>query len=469
MAELHEWSLCEAQARLRAREVSAVELTEHTLRRIEALDPTLHAFATPTPELALQQARRADEALARGTARSPVHGIPIGLKDLCATRDAPTHAGTVACANWNPGAESTVARRLREAGAVLIGKLTTTEGASGVHHPSITPPVNPWNPNYWTGASSSGSGAATAAGLCFASLGSDTGGSIRFPSQCCGLVGIKATWGRVSRYGVFPLAPSLDHVGPMARRVEDAAAVLEVIAGRDADDPTTFHQPVPAFAEAAGRPVRGLRIGYDERFCTSDVAPLIAGAIERAVSQLVARGAELYRVEIPRRPEAIPAWLVLCAVEAAAAHAPYYPERSADYGPALAALLDYGLRQPHDAIARAQIDRIAVLRDWEALFGQVDLVVSPASHDTPPTLEEGRTQMRGDGMRRLVSFTASADLTGAPTISLPAGLTEAGVPYGFQLVGRPLAEASLIRAGSALQEDGDWPATMPPLSETARL
>jgi amidase len=468
MTSLHELSLCEAHDKLRAREFSALELTEHTLQRIEALDPTLRAFATYTPELALEQARRADEDLARGLVHSPVHGIPIGLKDLCGTRGAPTHAGSVACANWNPGVESTVARRLREGGAVLVGKLTTTEGASGVHHPKVTPPVNPWNAGYWTGASSSGSGAATAAGLCFGSLGSDTGGSIRFPSLCCGLVGIKATWGRVSRYGVFPLAASLDHVGPMTRRVKDAAAMLGVIAGRDEADPTTFHAADSPYEAEAGKSLRGLRLGYDEAFCHDGVDERVAKTIEDAVEHAVARGAQRVPIEVPRRAETISAWLTLCAVEAAAAHAPYYPERGEDYGPALTALLDYGLRQTHEQIANAQIDRIAVARDWELFFEQVDVMISPASYDTPPTLEEGRKQMRGDGMRRLLAFTAPADLTGAPTISLPAGLTGDGVPFGYQLVARPREEALLVRAGHALEEDGAWPATIPPLRDPAR-
>ncbi len=462
MTELHELSLCEAQAKLRARECSAVELTEHTLRRIDALDPTLRAFATPTPELALEQARAADAALARGVSLGPVHGIPVGLKDLCGTRGAPTHAGTLACRDWKPGLESTVARRLREGGAVLVGKLTTTEGASGVHHPSVPAPRNPWNPDYWTGASSSGSGAATAAGLCFGSLGSDTGGSIRFPSQCCGLVGIKATWGRVSRHGVFPLAPSLDHVGPMTRRVEDAAAMLEVIAGRDEDDPTTFFGAAPRFGDALGGGLHGLRLGVDETWCRDDVAAPIARAIEDAVDALVERGVERVAVSVPQRPETITSWLALCAVEAAGAHADTYPDRAADYGPALRALLDYGRRQPPEVVAAALTDRIAVQRDWERLFEAVDLLIAPATRDTPPTVAQGREQMRGDGMRRLLHFTAPADLTGLPTISLPAGLTDDGVPYGLQLVGRHRGEEALIRAGYALQEAGGWPATMPP-------
>ncbi len=352
-------------------------------------------------------------------------------------------------------------------GGVLVGKLTTTEGASGVHHPSIPAPKNPWNPDYWTGASSSGSGAATAAGLCFGSLGSDTGGSIRFPSQCCGLVGIKATWGRVSRFGVFPLAPTLDHVGPMTRRVEDAAAMLQVIAGRCEADTSTFFDPLPDYEAACAAPVRGLRVGVDEAALSNDVDPAIARAVERAIEVLVARGAERRTVQFPERIHMLPAWLVICGVEAALSHADFYPERGSDYGPALSALLDYGQRQTPRDWSTAQLDRLTVVRDYERVFDEIDLLVSPATRDLPPTLEEGRTQMRGDGMRRLLAFTAPGDLTGYPTISLPAGLSENGVPFGFQITARPLREATLLRAAGAWQEDGDWVATMPSVAGAA--
>jgi amidase len=348
--------LVEAAERIRTGELSALELLETTLSRIARLNPEVRAFATQTPELARREAARVDERIASGERALPLAGVPVAVKDLLATRDAPTHAGTVVRKNWNPGVDATVVTRLREAGAVLVGKLTTTEGASGVHHPSVTPPINPWNADYWTGASSSGSGAATAAGLCFAALGSDTGGSIRFPSACCGLVGLKPTWGRVSRFGVFPLAESLDHVGPMARGVADAAAIFEAISGHDPRDPTTLHG-APARLEADTSGVRGLRVGYDEAYCRDGIAPLVADAISKSVDVLREAGAEICRLRVPERPEMISGWLVLCAMEAVAAHDGFYPERGEDYGPALAALLDYGRRRSHAEIARAMIDR----------------------------------------------------------------------------------------------------------------
>ncbi len=456
-------SLCAVSESLRRREFSSAELAEATLARIAALEPQLHCFVTLTPELALEQAKRADAEIARGEVRSALHGVPIAYKDICAARGAPTHVGSVALAGWNPNGEATVARRLREAGAVLVGKLKTTEAACGAHHPSVTPPVNPWHPEYWTGASSSGSGVATAAGLCFASLGSDTGGSIRFPSFCCGLVGIKATWGRVSRHGVFPLAETLDHIGPMARCVEDAATVLAVIAGPDPLDATTLHDAPPDYRALLGDAVRDLRIGFDETYCSEGVAPPVVQSLREARSLLAQRGASIRGVAIPRRPPSVEAWLVLCAVEAVAAHERFYPERAEDYGPALAALLDFGRRQSAVDYARAQLERQRVVREWERLFDDVDVVLSPTLYGMTPSLTEARGQMRGEGMRRLVAFTAAANLTGCPTLSLPAGLDPAGVPFGFQLIGKPRGEALLCRAGYAYQQDGPWRARHPDL------
>ena len=219
MPEFHGLSLVDLADKIRRRQVSPVEVTAATLERIEALEPRLHCFAAVTADLAQTQAKEAEAEIGSGRVRGPLHGVPFGLKDLCATPGIPTRVGGTALGDWNPGIEATVARRLRESGALLVGKLQMTEGAYGAHHPEVAVPVNPWREDAWPGVSSSGSGVGPAAGLCFGALGSDTGGSIRFPTYCCGLSGIKPTWGRVSRAGVFPLAESLDHVGPLARSV----------------------------------------------------------------------------------------------------------------------------------------------------------------------------------------------------------------------------------------------------------
>ena len=234
----HYRNLLDVARLLHTKKISPVELTMQMLRRINVKDRRLRSYATVTPELAIKQAKKAEQEIVKGRIRGPLHGVPIAVKDLCFTRGIPTAAGMSINKKFKPKFDSTVVRRLANAGSVLLGKLQMTEGAFAEHHPEISPPINPWNKDYWPGASSSGSGVATAAGLCFASLGSDTGGSIRFPSAANGLSGLKPTWGRVSRYGVFDLAPTLDHVGPMCRSVADSAAVLGAIAGADSKDPT---------------------------------------------------------------------------------------------------------------------------------------------------------------------------------------------------------------------------------------
>ncbi len=335
--------LVEISRRLAEREFSALELARAMLARIEALDCRLHSYASVAADLALDAATRADATRQNGAGHSPLLGVPIGLKDIIAAAGVPTHVGSVVYRNWQPGMESCVARRLREAGAVLLGKHQTTEAASGAHHSSITAPLNPLNDSAWTGVSSSGSAVAVAAGLSYGSFGTDTGGSIRFPSHCCGLVGLKPTWGRVSRYGVFPLAESFDHVGPIARSVADVALLFEAVAGRDDHDPTSLHEPVTPWHPQHADP-RGLRVGYDPDYCNDGLDPAIAAALGAAAQRLRDAGAEIVPIEVPRLEDAVAAWLTLCASEAVQAHAASYPARATEFGAGLAALLEFGRR-----------------------------------------------------------------------------------------------------------------------------
>jgi amidase len=259
--DLHFLELSELAARIEAREVSPVAVTRAQLDRIAALDGALGSYAQVMTEVAMAQAETAEAEVAAGPYRGPLHGVPTAVKDLCWTKGFPTAAGMAIHKDYRPADDATVVRRLTEAGAVLLGKLQLTEGAYSDHHPSVTPPKNPWNAEYWSGISSSGSGSATAAGLCYGSLGSDTGGSIRWPCAANGLTGLKPSWGRVSRYGVFALAPTLDHVGSMARSAADAGAILGAIAGSDPSDPTAVLDPVPDYLAVLGQSVCGLRIG----------------------------------------------------------------------------------------------------------------------------------------------------------------------------------------------------------------
>ncbi len=467
MTELHDLSLVEVSQRLKRREVSPVELVNAMLERIHALDPQLHSYAIVTPELALRQAKEAEAEIGKGKVRGPLHGVPIALKDLCATPEAPTRVGALALGAWNPNGEATVAARLREAGAVLLGKLQMTEGAYGAHHPEIAVPVNPWRADAWPGVSSSGSGVAPAAGLCFGALGTDTGGSIRFPTYCCSLSGIKPTWGRVSRHGVFPLAESLDHVGPMARTVADAAAMLGVIAGADPDDPTALGAPVPDYLASVETGVRGLRIGYDEDYCSAGVAPEISAALRDAAERLRDRGAEIVAVSVPPRAETVARWTVMCAAEAALAHAETFPSRADQYGPLLRALLEHGRSASALDYAAAHRARLYFAGALARVFEGVDAMLSPTWHRPTPTHQQVEELLASGEVDALISFTAPFDMSGSPALCLPAGFDDHGLPYGFQVIGRHLGEETLCQIGHAYQQDTDWHRRRPSLATAA--
>jgi amidase len=466
LAALAYLSLTELAARLRSRELSPVEVTTALLERIARLDPELHAFACVLPDAALEAARRAEAELGRGEARGPLHGVPVAVKDLCAMKGVPTAAGTRVLAERRPDHTATVVERLEAAGAVVLGKLQLTEGAYGWHHPQVTPPVNPWSAAHWTGVSSSGSGAATAAGLCYGSLGSDTGGSIRFPSACCSLVGIKPSYGRVSRFGVFPLAHSLDHVGPMTRTVADAAAMLGVLAGHDPRDPTSLRAPVPDYTAALAGDLRGLRIGVDNAYYTAGVSPVVAEVAFAALECFRALGADVGEIRVPNVDPLLRAWTSVTAVECALAHADTFPARADEYGPELRALLEFAPSVSGADYARAEQERIRFRAALEDVFESVDLILVPAMPTPPPTAADAiaGNPAAGEDIGNLLQFTAPFDFSGNPTISLPGGFGADGLPLGFQLIGRHLDEAALCRAGHAYQGATDWHDRHPPTS-----
>ena len=298
----------ELAPRIASGELSPVALTQAQLDRIEAHDGRLKSYATVMADSALAEAQQAADEIAAGNYRGPLHGIPIAVKDLCYTTGVRTMGGTKVLEDLVPDFDSTVVARFKDAGAVMLGKLNLTEGAMAGYNRARQVPVNPWDAGRWAGVSSSGSAVATAAGLCYASLGSDTGGSIRTPSAACGIVGLKPTWGRVSRYGVLDLAQSLDHVGPMCRSTWDCAVTLEVIAGDDPNDPTTLPEPAPAMLDGIDGGVAGMRIGYDERYATEDVIPPIAEAVAASVETLASLGAEIVWSNYPTSCLTWPIW-----------------------------------------------------------------------------------------------------------------------------------------------------------------
>jgi amidase len=462
-SELHYLSLDEVARRLKARKLSSLEATQAILDRIDKLDPRLKAYATVTRERALADATARDAESAAGKSRGPLHGVPIAVKDLCNTEGVPTAAGMAIHRTNVPTRDATVVARLKQAGAVILGKLQMTEGAFGAHHPSIPAPLNPWNASYWTGSSSSGSGAATAAGMCFGSLGSDTGGSIRFPSTMNGLSGMKPTWGRVSRAGVFALADSLDHIGPMTRSALDAAIMLGVIAGADPDDPTAVPLAVPDYAGSIGAGVRGKRVGVATNM--TDLDGDSRRAFDGAVQALRAAGATIVDVALPADFEqGSRDWVALCAVETALAHEATYPSRAAEYGPVLAGLIEMGRRLSGLEIARLQARRAAQTGGLNKLLASIDLLLMPVMGRAVWSLETLAAGGRDpDSVAARLRYTAPFDLSGHPTLTLPGGMTYDGVPTGFQIVGRAFDEASILAAGHTYQQATDWHLKRPPV------
>ncbi len=447
-------------------ELSPVELTQSQLDRIAALNPRLRAYATVTADLALEQATRAEAEIASGRYRGELHGIPIAVKDLCFTRGIRTMGGSAVFAENIPDFDSTVVKRLADAGSVLLGKLNMTEGAMGGYNPRLEYPENPWRESHWPGASSSGSGSATAAGLAYATLGSDTGGSIRHPAAVCGTVGLKPTWGRVSRYGVMDLAPSLDHVGPLTRSSRDAGLVMQAISGLDPNDPTTLHDEVPDLTARVSEGVRGVRIGYDEGYTTVDVEPSFAQAVVEGVRVLESLGAEIVPVKMPDRlREYMGAWPVICSSEAAVAHAETYPSRAAEYGPWFGEWLRRGSSYSSREYARAHELRLMCNAELRNTMRGIDLLACPATARSayPVTAEGMYGPIPAERDPWESRFTAPHDYAGLPTISLPAGLTGDGVPASLQLVGHHLAEPLLVRAGSAFEAATEFHNLHPPV------
>ena len=456
-AGIHFLDATEIGARIRSRAISPLEATQSMLDRIAALDPALKAYALVTAELALEQAKQAEQEIRAGRIRGPLHGVPIAVKDNIFTKGVVTTNGMAIRRDARPDYDATVVTRLREAGAILLGKLQHTEGAFAEHHPTVAPPVNPWGADLWSGASSSGSGVATAAGLCFGSLGTDTGGSVRLPCDVNGLTGMKPTYGRVSRYGICENSPTMDHVGPMARSVGDVAAMLSAMAGRDENDPTSSFEPTPDYMSLLGGDVRGLRVGVDRVYNGDGVDPAVIAATEGAIETMRRLGARIVEVSLPNPHEAIMDWMPHSAIEMAVAHEATYPSRKADYGLVLSGMIELGLSQSAVQYQKYILRRNDFRGRLAALFQEIDVLAIPTLASPAPTNAQmaalGEEQ---DSIQRLTRFTAPFDMSGNPTIILPSGFTAAGHPMTLQFVGGCFAEGLLLRAGAAFQSVTDW-------------
>ncbi len=457
--ELHYASLADVARLLRATEISPVELTRIMLDRIAAVDGHLNSYVTVTADIAMSTAREAESDILAGNYRGPLHGIPIGIKDLCYTVGVATMAGTKVLEDFMPPFNATVVEKLNAAGAVSLGKLALCEGAMGSYHPELQIPVNPWDESRWSGISSSGSGVATAAGLCFGSIGTDTGGSIRYPSAVNGCVGLKPTYGRISRYGVFPLAESMDHVGPMTRTVEDAAIMYEAMAGFDPEDGTSLPDPVSPVRSQLNGGIEGLRVGFDHRYATVNVDGEVAEAIEQAISVLQQLGAEIVDVAIPEVGDPDEIWYPLGTVEAALAHQTTFPVRADEYGPGFRGDLEYGLSVSALDHARAARTRAEMSGRLRAMLAGVDCFVCPSMSNTARSKSANPFELDLKEWKRLVIsdiFSKPFNFSGVPTLCVPCGFSSEGLPISLQFIGRQLAEGEILRAGHAYQLATEW-------------
>jgi amidase len=459
---VHYLNLTDVSEALRRRELKPTALSETILARIAQHDGALKSYTTVLADRAMAKARQAEAELDRGFWRGPLHGVPIAVKDLCYTDYAPTAAGMRIHKDFVPSYTSTVVERLERAGAVVLGKLSMTEGAFAIHHPDMPTPVSPWNAEVWTGASSSGSGAATAAGLCYGSLGSDTGGSIRFPAAACGLTGLKPTWGRVSRYGIFPLSESLDHIGPMTRCAADCAVMLAAIAGADPRDPTALRAAVPDYVAGLKGSIRGLRVGIAEAYAFDGLGEGVLTTLIGAKDELVALGARLVPVDFPAIADAMTAWLHLCLGEVAIAHAATYPSRAAEYGPALGKVLEAAGKVSAGELGKAHIVRDQFTGQVATAFEDIDVLLIPVWPTPMPTAAEWTQMAQGD-IADLLRYSGPFNLTGMPALTMNGGFDRRGAPIGFQLVGKNLSEDLLLRVGHAFQSITDWHTRHPAL------
>jgi aspartyl-tRNA(Asn)/glutamyl-tRNA(Gln) amidotransferase subunit A len=476
--ELHDLTLTQAKAKLAKKELSSVELTRAALARIAAVEPVVHAFVTVDAEGALKAAQEADERRARGES-GPLLGLPLALKDNLSTKGLRTTCSSKMLEPYVPPFDASAVSALRKAGAVILGKTNLDEFAMGssTENSAFGPTRNPWDSTRVPGGSSGGSAAAVAAGFGFGALGSDTGGSIRQPASLCGVVGLKPTYGRVSRYGLIAFASSLDQIGPLARTVEDAAALSQVIDGHDAMDTTSIPRPVPDYATALKAGVKGLKIGLPKEYFVDGMAAEVSAAVRAAVASLESLGAEVREVSLPHTEHCLSVYYLLATAEAssnlarfdgvrygfraqAASLVPQYTRtRAQGFGPEVKRRImlgTYALSSGYyDAYyKRAQQVRTLIARDFEEAFKSVDMIATPTAPSTAFRLGE----KADDPMTMYLSdiFTISVNLAGVPAISLPCGFDRGGLPIGLQLIGRAFDEGGLFAAAHAYEREHEW-------------
>jgi aspartyl-tRNA(Asn)/glutamyl-tRNA(Gln) amidotransferase subunit A len=454
--ELYELSMTDVAEKIRTKEVSPVEVTQSALARLDEVEPTLTAFVTTTPELALEQAKIAEQEIGDGKYRGPLHGIPLAVKDLYDTAGIRTTSSSAQRSDHVPNADSASVAKLYEAGMVLIGKTHTHEFAYGATTPTTG---NPWAPDRTPGGSSGGSGAAVGSGVVHVALGSDTGGSIRIPAALCGTVGLKPTFGRASRAGVASLSWSLDHVGPLSRNVVDSALVMAVMSGYDRTDPGTVDVPVPDMVTRIDAGVAGKKIGIPVNYYTEQVATEATQAASAAAATLEALGAELVEVTIPMAEHIIPTEWAIMMPEATAYHTDYLRNSPEKFTDETRTLLEVGAAQLATDYINALRLRTLIQAAWREMFASIDVLLAPtlaatAALRSDPFIRWGDGTVEG-ATPAYVRLSAPANVTGLPSLSVPAAFTAEGLPLGVQIIGKPFAEPEILQFGYALEQNTD--------------
>ena len=484
---LYSLTLRELQTKLRRREISSRELTEAVFQRISATEERIHAFITLCRETALSEAERADERLGREEDGLPLLGIPIALKDIFLTREVLTTCASRILGNFIPPYDATAVKRLKEAGAIIVGKTNLDEFAMGssTENSAFFATRNPWNLDRVPGGSSGGSAAAVAADQCVASLGTDTGGSIRQPAACCGIVGLKPTYGRVSRFGIIAFASSLDQVGPMTKDVTDCALMLETIAGYDPSDSTSIDAPVPPYSRYLDGDVKGLRVGIPKEYFIPGMQPEVEQAIREAIRTLERNGIETEEISLPHTDYAVAVYYLVATAEASSnlarydgmkygvrvpgrdLAATYMKTREQGFGPEVKRRImlgTYALSAGYyDAYyLKAQRVRALIKKDFDDAFKKCDAIITP----TAPTTAFKIGEKVEDPLQMYLSdiFTISVNLAGLPALSLPSGFDSEGLPIGMQIIGRHLDEATILRIAHAYEQATDWHKRKPGLA-----
>ena len=462
-------SLEEAARAIRERTLSSLEVTTACLRRIDAHDAVVNSFISLEREAVLKAAREADDALARGEPSGPLHGVPLAHKDMYYRQGHVSTCGSKIRRNYIPQTTATVLQRLSRAGALYMGGLNMSEFAAGPtgHNEHFGDCHNPWNLRHITGGSSSGSGAATAARFVYAAMGSDTGGSVRLPAAICGVVGLKPTYGRISRYAAMPRAWSNDTMGPLARTVRDCALMTQAIAGHDPNDPTSLNEPVPDYLSAIDAGIERLRVAVPVNYYYDNIDPQVNEQLAASIDVLRTLGATIIETRVPDLSPLFRLGDVISKSEAATIHRKWMQHQPNDYASHTAVRVEAGLHIPATRYIEALTLRARYLKTFhETALAKADMLHTPTISMPVPTIEETAfqgTQSVAPMVAELTKFTRPINYLGLPSLTVPCGFTEGNLPVAFQLVGAPLSEASLFAVGAAYQCATDWHRTVPPL------